>query len=137
MLRDFKLRVKCKKRSFYPIKDISYKAVHLSAKRINNRVYLKKLIWVLFENEKCYQAIPWEYLDFETQKRKAAKFHLEHTTEIKHCETLITTKQNQKTILEQELQKATSLKWINANILREEIKSIDNSIEKHTAWRNK
>ena len=32
----------------------------------------------------------------ETQKRKAAKFHLEHINEIKRCETLITTKQNQK-----------------------------------------
>ena len=81
MLRDSKLRVKSRKRKFHPIQDISYKAVHLSVKRMNNRVYIKKLLWLKFENEKCYQAIPWEHLDYETQEKTKCWFNSCRTIE--------------------------------------------------------
>ena len=43
---------------------------------------------------------------------------------------------SQKAILEQELQRANRVKWINADIIRGEVNNIDNIIAKNTAWIN-
>ena len=75
-----------------------------------------------------------KYINGKTQKRKMAKLHLEHTQEITRCQEIIKTKRSQKALLEQELEKAKHVKWINKDIIKEEINSIDNTITKNTTW---
>ena len=75
-------------------------------------------------------------ITYESQKRKSAKLHLEHTGEIKRCKEVIKNKKSQKSILEHELRKASHAKWINADIIRDEINNIDKIVEKSTTWIN-
>ena len=70
----------------------------------------------------------------QTQKRKAAKLHLEHTEEIKRSKELIKNKESQKRTLVQELKRANEVRWINADIIKSEINNIDNSIAKTMTW---
>ena len=72
----------------------------------------------------------------QTQKRKAAKLHLEHTEEIRRSKELIKNKESQKKTLVQELERAKQVRWINEDIIKGEISNIDNSIAKTRTWIN-
>ena len=77
-----------------------------------------------------------KHVNYQTQKRKAAKLHLEHTEEIRRSKELIKNKESQKKTLEQELERAKQVRWINEDIIKGEISNIDNSIAKTMTWIN-
>ena len=43
-------------------------AIHVSIKKINGRIYLKRLIWTRFEGEKVFEALPLSYFDNTCQE---------------------------------------------------------------------
>ena len=59
-----------KKRNYkyHTIADICLSAIHVSIKRMNGRIYLKRLVWIRFVNEKSYEALPLSYFDNECQE---------------------------------------------------------------------
>ena len=77
-----------------------------------------------------------KHVNYQTQKRKTRKLHLEHTEEIGRCKDLIKNKESQKKTLILELERAKKVTWINEDIVKGEISNIDNSIAKTRTWIN-
>ena len=71
MLRDkTQNQYKVKKRNYkyHTIADICLSAIHVCIKKMNGRIYLKRLIWTRFEGEKAFEALPLSYFDDTCQE---------------------------------------------------------------------
>ena len=48
---------------------INSETIHVAIRRSNNRIFLKKLLWVQFFPELSFHAIPLSYLDGDSQEK--------------------------------------------------------------------